>query len=149
MGIKSVKQQGLGGLDITLLKSQGNLATGGSIANLNGYRIHIFNSTATFNALLPLNVEYLIVAGGGAGGVGSTPGGGGGGGSLWTGGSVIIVSSSSTKLSTKFNFSVSIIGSADFNSIPINVNNNTAKILFISFSKNDGIQKAWTGSAYP
>ena len=31
MGIKSVKQQGLGGLDITLLKSQGNLATGGSV----------------------------------------------------------------------------------------------------------------------
>ena len=85
MGIKSVKQQGLGGLDVTLLKSQGNLATGGSIANLNGYRIHIFNSTATFNALLPLNVEYLIVAGGGSAGSPMYHSGGGGAGGVLQG----------------------------------------------------------------
>ena len=85
MGIKSIKQQGLGGLEVTLLKSQGNLATGGSIANLNGYRIHIFNSTATFNALLPLNVEYLIVAGGGSAGSPQYHSGGGGAGGVLQG----------------------------------------------------------------
>jgi hypothetical protein len=85
MGIKSVKQQGLGGLDVTLLKSQGNFATGGSIADLNGYRIHVFNGTATFNALLPLNVEYLIVAGGGSAGSATYHSGGGGAGGVLQG----------------------------------------------------------------
>jgi hypothetical protein len=85
MGIKSVKQQGLGGLDVTLLKSQGNLATGGSITDLNGYRIHIFNSSATFNALSPLNVEYLIVAGGGSAGSATYHSGGGGAGGVLQG----------------------------------------------------------------
>ena len=85
MAIKSVKQQGLGGLDVTLLKSQGNFATGGSVADLNGYRVHVFNGTATFNALLPINVEYLIVAGGGSAGSPQYHCGGGGAGGVLQG----------------------------------------------------------------
>ena len=85
MGIKSVKQQGLGGLDVTALKAQGNLATGGSVATLNGYRIHTFTSTGTFCALVPLNVEYLIVAGGGSAGSAQYHSGGGGAGGVLQG----------------------------------------------------------------
>jgi hypothetical protein len=85
MGIKSIKQQGLGGLETTALKAQGNLATGGSVATLNGYRIHTFNSTGTFCALGPLNVEYFIVAGGGSAGSALYHSGGGGGGGVLQG----------------------------------------------------------------
>ena len=85
MAIKSVKQQGLGGLDISLLKQQGNFATGGSVASLNGYRVHVFNGTATFNALLPINVEYLIIAGGGSAGSPQYHCGGGGAGGVLQG----------------------------------------------------------------
>ena len=81
MAIKSAKQSGIGGFDNTgtLLKSQGNLAIGGSLLCLNGYNVHTFTSTGTFNALQPLNIEYLIVGGGGRAGSALYHSGGGGG----------------------------------------------------------------------
>jgi len=84
MAIKSAKQSGIGGFDNTgtLLKSQGNLAIGGSLLCLNGYNVHTFTSTGTFNALQPLNIEYLIVGGGGSAGSALYHSGGGGGGGL-------------------------------------------------------------------
>jgi len=57
-------------------------ATGGTTTTeLNGYRIHTFNSSGSFTVLSSGNVEVLVVAGGGGGGGGyQSPGGGGGGG---------------------------------------------------------------------
>jgi len=63
--------------------SGGISATGGTITEVGGYRIHTFTSGGTFNVTSGSgNVEYLIVAGGGGGGgisTGSVGGGGGGG----------------------------------------------------------------------
>jgi hypothetical protein len=57
------------------------LPTGGSISSSGGYRIHTFNSSATFNvpAGFSKTAEYLIVAGGGGGGADNSGGGGAGG----------------------------------------------------------------------
>lgn len=55
------------------------VASGGTITDVNGYRIHTFTSSSTFNVIYGGNVEVLVVAGGG-GGTGSPWGGGGGGG---------------------------------------------------------------------
>ena len=55
-------------------------ATGGTITESEGYRIHTFLSNGTFEVILDQGskeIEYLIVAGGGGGG---RYGGGGGGG---------------------------------------------------------------------
>jgi hypothetical protein len=84
MSIKSAKQSGLGGFNITdtSLKAQGTLAVGGSVLCLNGYNVHTFTGTGTFNALQPLNVEYLIVGGGGSAGSALYHSGGGGGGGI-------------------------------------------------------------------
>ncbi|MEI7653434.1 MAG: LamG domain-containing protein [bacterium] len=62
------------------LASSGVIATGGSITDLGGYRIHTFTSSGTFTVTQGGLVEYLIVAGGG--GAGNSVGGGGGGGGL-------------------------------------------------------------------
>lgn len=80
MAIKSANQSGLGGNEVTLLKSQGVMATGGSVICLNGHMLHKFTGTSTFNALQPLNVEFLIVGGGGSAGSALYHSGGGGGG---------------------------------------------------------------------
>lgn len=54
-------------------------ATGGTITYDVGYTYHTFTSSGTFTPLVPLTVDYLVVAGGGGGGGGSQPGAGGGG----------------------------------------------------------------------
>ena len=56
-------------------------ATGGTITNADGYKIHTFTSSGTFTMFTGSLVEYLIVAGGGGGG-GVHAGGGGAGGVL-------------------------------------------------------------------
>lgn len=66
-------------------------ATGGSITNVDGYRIHTFTTSGTFEVLNTSTageIDYLIVGGGGAGG-GSTGGGGGAGGVIYQSGIVI------------------------------------------------------------
>ena len=68
-------------------------ATGGTVTESGGYRIHTFTSSGTFTALSSGTVEYLIVAGGGGGG--SEHGGGGGAGGLISG-SVSIISGTYT-----------------------------------------------------
>jgi len=54
-------------------------ATGGTITEVNGYRIHTFTSNGTFTIDVATNVEVLVVAGGGGGG----EGGGGAGGLIY------------------------------------------------------------------
>ena len=65
------------------------VATGGTITNIGGYRIHTFTTSGTFTVTNAGDIEYLIVAGGGGGGSNSsysaTGAGGGGGGGLSTG----------------------------------------------------------------
>ena len=59
--------------------SQGS-ATGGTITDVGGYRIHMFTSSGDFVVSGGnLDVEYLVVAGGGGGGANSIGGAGGGG----------------------------------------------------------------------
>ena len=60
----------------------GMAATGGTVTEVNGYRIHTFNGSGTFTATNGGSVEVLVVAGGGAGG-GRAGGGGGGGGFIY------------------------------------------------------------------
>ncbi len=60
--------------------SSGVVATGGTITDVDGYRIHTFTSSGTFTVTQGGNVETLVVAGGGGGG--SRHGGGGGAGGL-------------------------------------------------------------------
>ena len=46
-------------------------ATGGTITEAGGYRIHTFNSSGTFTTVgATVSVDYLVVAGGGGGGQG-------------------------------------------------------------------------------
>ena len=59
------------------------VATGGTVTDVGGYRIHTFTSSGTFTVTQAGNVESLIVAGGGGGGnVGDRSAGGGGAGGL-------------------------------------------------------------------
>lgn len=62
-------------------------ATGGTVSNISGYRIHTFTSSGTLEVTGTGTVEYLVVAGGGggAGGGWRVAGGGGGAGGLRTG----------------------------------------------------------------
>ena len=56
-------------------------ATGGEVAEIDGYRVHTFTSSGTLETLSPIeNVEYLVIAGGGGGGAANRGGGGGAGG---------------------------------------------------------------------
>ena len=64
------------------------LATGGTVADANGYRVHTFNSSTDLIVSVAGNVDYLLVGGGG--GTGRTDStsacsGGGGGGAVKTG----------------------------------------------------------------
>ena len=58
------------------------IPSGGNISTANGYRVHRFESSATFTVPsgFSRNMEYAIVAGGGGGGYGNVNEGGGGGG---------------------------------------------------------------------
>lgn len=60
-------------------------ATGGTVTNIAGYRVHTFTTVGTENFVVngTGNIEYLIVGGGGAGGI--DMGGGGGAGGYLTG----------------------------------------------------------------
>ena len=70
------------------------MATGGTITESGGYRIHTFTADATFTPAFTGNVEYLVVGGGGGGGANSsTCGGGGGGGGGVRSGSINVISS--------------------------------------------------------
>ena len=57
-------------------------ATGGSIATSGDYKIHTFNSSATFAVSNAGRLHSMIVVGGGGGGGGSQAGGGGAGGMI-------------------------------------------------------------------
>ena len=70
----------------TIWKIVGGMnATGGTITDIGGYRIHMFTSDGTFTLISGGDVDYLVVAGGGGGGAANTapsadnPGAGGGG----------------------------------------------------------------------
>ncbi|MEI8164796.1 MAG: glycine-rich domain-containing protein [Chloroflexales bacterium] len=54
-------------------------ATGGTVTNISGYRIHTFTSDGTFTVISGSNFEVLVVGGGGGGGQGVNYIGGGGG----------------------------------------------------------------------
>jgi len=57
-------------------------ATGGTVADAGGYRIHTFTTSGTFSISGDATVAVLVVAGGGGGGAGNGGGGGGGAGGL-------------------------------------------------------------------
>jgi hypothetical protein len=59
----------------------GIIATGGTVSNIAGYRVHTFTSNGSFTVTDSSagNVEFLIVGGGGGGGFAHAGGGGGGG----------------------------------------------------------------------
>jgi hypothetical protein len=61
-------------------KATNVVATGGTVQDINGYRVHTFNNDGTFTVNNGGNVEVLVVGGGGGGGSSITTGGGGGGG---------------------------------------------------------------------
>lgn len=69
------------------------LPAGGSISTSGPYRIHTFNSSATFNVPSGFSntAEYLVVAGGGGGGCDNS--GGGGAGGMLTGSTTISANS--------------------------------------------------------
>jgi len=54
-------------------------ATGGTVVDIDGFRIHTFTSSGTLNVTSGDEVEVLVVAGGGGGSVDRAGGGGGGG----------------------------------------------------------------------
>ena len=61
-------------------------ATGGTVSNISGYRIHTFTSSGSFQVTGGAgDIEYLVVAGGGKGGDAGWGGGGGGAGGLLQG----------------------------------------------------------------
>ncbi|MFA5779551.1 MAG: glycine-rich domain-containing protein [Elusimicrobiota bacterium] len=69
------------------VSNAGVSATGGTITEVGGYRIHTFTSNGTFTINVATNVEVLVVAGGGGGGYetasNSGAGGGGAGGLIY------------------------------------------------------------------
>jgi hypothetical protein len=82
----------------------GVYATGGTVVDITGYKVHIFNATSTFATTSDWpsgrTIEYLVVAGGG----GSNIAGGGGGGA---GG---LLTASGTALSGSTNYAVTVGG---------------------------------------
>jgi len=73
--------------DGTAWQSIGGIsASGGTVTEVGGYRIHTFTSDGTFTVISGGNVDYLVVAGGGGGGgsagSGASGAGGGAGGML-------------------------------------------------------------------
>jgi len=88
-GVFQCMKKSSGNYSWVLIKSSGLSATGGTITEVGGYRIHAFTSSGAFAVSEGGTVEYLIVAGGGAGGAANTAsgasGGGGGAGGFRTG----------------------------------------------------------------
>ena len=87
--------------DGTAWQSIGGIsATGGTVTEVGGYRIHTFTSDGTFTLISGGDVDYLVVAGGGSGSMGRgdyyVPGGGGGAGGMLTGSFPNLVPSSYT-----------------------------------------------------
>lgn len=74
----------MGLLGASVSELSGMQATGGTITDVGGFRIHSFTSSGTFEVTAnPTDVEYLVIAGGGGGGRARETGGGnlrGGGG---------------------------------------------------------------------
>lgn len=64
---------------LVTLTSPPVVATGGSVTDIDGYRIHTFTGNGTFSVTSGGNVDVLIVAGGGGGGGYNGAGGGAGG----------------------------------------------------------------------
>jgi TolA-binding protein len=62
----------------------GMSATGGTVTNVDGYKIHTFTTSGTFTVISGGEMEYLIIGGGG-GAPGRDVGGGGGAGGMLTG----------------------------------------------------------------
>jgi hypothetical protein len=86
------------GTSWTGIQSSPPVASGGTITDIDGYRIHVFtgNGTFTVSQASPNSlVDYLIVGGGGGGGVGNAneAGGGGGGGGYIFGSFLVSVTS--------------------------------------------------------
>ena len=76
-GVKNITVANQGGLSSTLTGGFTSMvfATGGSVTETDGYRIHTFTSGGnTFTANFDGTVEYLVVAGGGGGGGGGAGG---------------------------------------------------------------------------
>lgn len=64
----------------------GITATGGTVSNISGYRVHTFTSSGSFTVTGGAGtVEYLVIAGGGGGGASQDGTGGGGAGGFRTG----------------------------------------------------------------
>jgi hypothetical protein len=63
---------------------------GGSVFDIEGYRVHAFYSSGDFEISTDRTIEYLIVDGGGSGGEGQSGGGGGGGGGGVRSGSIFL-----------------------------------------------------------
>lgn len=55
------------------------VATGGTVSDFGGYRVHTFTGSGTFSALHDISADYMVVAGGGGGGTDMGGGGGAGG----------------------------------------------------------------------
>lgn len=89
----------------------GTYATGGTVIDISGYRVHVFNSSDTFATTSSwpsgLTLEYLVVAGGG----GSDNAGGGGGGA----GGLLTASGVTGVASTNYAVTIGAGGSTDSN----------------------------------
>lgn len=75
----------------------GTYATGGTITDISGYRIHAFNSSGTFTTTSSWpsgrTIEYLVVAGGGSNDIFGQNGGGPGAGGLLTASGTVLAAS--------------------------------------------------------
>ena len=60
-------------------------ATGGTVTETGGYRIHTFTMSATLTVTIAVTVDYLVIGGGGGG----AAYGGGGAGAVWSGSSTL------------------------------------------------------------
>jgi len=89
-------------------------ATGGTITRVDGYCVHTFTSSGTFNTNTIASVEYLVVAGGGGGGGTYGSGGGGAGG--------LLTNVGGTRLAVSGNVSV-VVGAGGAPATVANYNN--------------------------
>ena len=116
-----------GGITILADAAPAGYATGGTIYDITGYRVHVFNSSDTFatTASWPSGrtIEYVVVAGGGGGVTSSSAynGGGGAGGLLSTTGSTRPVNSagstpSGVTATASTNYAVTIGGGGSLSS---------------------------------
>ena len=113
------------------------IATGGEITYVDGYIVHAFTSSATFQITQAdpnKEIEVFLVGGGGAGAQATTNGGGGGGG----GGGVLI---DSIKLSNNFTYSIQVgAGGTTLTDPPSDVNHSkiTSGSNVISIARGGG-----------